>query len=100
MGPLDLVEVEVVGSAAASAGVLDNFTSIALKLDLSSPSEANFEIGDDGTFAELAQALGPGQRYRVRLNGQVQLSGRVESNDVPLDAGAGSVARFTIRTIL
>jgi hypothetical protein len=36
----------------------------------------------------------------VRLNGQVQLSGRVESNDVPLDASAGAVSRFTVRSWL
>lgn len=90
----DRLVVEAVG-----VGQLDRFTSFALVNDLMAPSEANFEIGDDGSWAPLEKYIAPGTTYRVFLNNQLRLTGRVELNDVPTDL-QGSVVRFTVRTKL
>jgi hypothetical protein len=90
----DKVVVEAVGK-----GQLETFTSFALVNDLMAPSEANFEIGDDGTWTDLEKFIAPGTKYRVFLNSALRLTGRVEINDVPTDL-QGSVVRFTVRTKL
>ena len=94
----DTLEVELVDAPDLTGGVLDNFTSFQLVLDQTMPSEVSFELGDDGTFAQIARAIAAGQRYKVRVCGRTMLTGRVEANDAPLDAAAGAVARFTVRT--
>jgi prophage tail gpP-like protein len=90
----DKVKVEAVG-----VGTLETFTSFALINDLLAPSEASFEIGDDGTWAALEKFIATGTKYRVFLNGALRLTGRVELRDVPIDL-QGSVVRFTVRTKL
>ena len=96
----DKLELELVDSPKLSGGVIDNITSFAASIGLESPNECNIELGDDGSFAEIEQAVGPGARYSVRLNGRKIVSGRVEANDQPLDAQAGAVVRFTVRSWL
>ncbi len=90
----DKVVVEAVG-----VGQLETFTSFALVNDLMMPSEASFEVGDDGTWSALERFIAPGTKYRVFLNSALRLTGRVELNDVPTDL-QGSVVRFTVRTKL
>ncbi len=90
----DKVVVEAVG-----VGQLETFTSFALANDLMQPSEASFEVGDDGTWSALESFIRPGTKYRVFLNNALRLTGRVELNDVPTDL-QGSVVRFTVRTKL
>lgn len=91
---LDTVRAEAVG-----VGVLDRFTSFAIASDLMMPSEANFEVGDDGTWSALEQFVKPGTEYRVFVNNALRLSGRVEVGTVPIDL-QGSVVQFTVRTKL
>lgn len=99
--PTDVLKVELLGSAPGAKGVLTNFTSAEIALDLFAPSEASFEMGDDGTWQSGASgSVKPGARYCVTLNGRKMLTGAVHSNDVPVDAPAGAVVRFTIRTKL
>lgn len=90
----DQVTVEAVG-----VGALDRFTSFNIISDLMMPSEASFEIGDDGTWAPLEKYIAPGTKYRVFVNNVLRLTGRVETDDVPIDL-SGSVVRFTVRTKL
>ncbi len=93
----DQLKIEAVG-AGGGKGVLDNFTSFMITHDLTSPSEAALELGDDGSWASLEQYIAPGTEYRVFLNDRLSLSGRVEVDDIPLDAEGGAVVRFTVRT--
>lgn len=99
--PLDKVRVEVLPRGlGVAAGSLDHFTSLDITADLESPSEASFELGDDGTYESLRAYITPGTQYRVFVNGHPVLTGRVEANDLPLDSSAGAVARFSVRTKL
>lgn len=96
---IDDVRIEV-SSVTGQYGVLDNFTSFNITNDITMPSEAAFEIGDDGTWSSIKEFIDPGTEYKVFINGRLRLTGRVEMDDVPMDASAGAVVRFTIRTKL
>jgi prophage tail gpP-like protein len=93
--PRDTVRVEAVG-----IGSFDRFTSLAITSDVTSPSEAAFEIGDDRTYPELRDFIALGQKYRVFVNERLVLTGRVELGDVQSDASNGAAIRFTVRTKL
>ena len=97
--PRDTVRVEIIGSSGSN-GVLDNFTSFEINTDITSPSEASFELGDDRTFNTIGNVFDPGTNYQVFINDRPRMRGRVEANDIPFDAGAGAVVRFTVRTKL
>lgn len=98
--PLDTVRVEVIGSGTVAGGQLDNFTSLLIRNDITMPSEASFEVGDDGTWRSLGNIFEPGVEFQVFVNNTPRLRGRVEMNDVPFDPRAGAVVRFTVRTKL
>lgn len=100
MGRLkDRVKIERIGGTGGGA-IFENFTSFELVNDLTAPSEASFEVGNDGTWDAISSYVAPGTRYRIALNDQPRLTGRVEMNDIPLDASNGSVVRFVVRTKL
>lgn len=92
---LDVVRVEAEG-----VGAFDRFTTFSITNDLTAPSEAAFEVGDDGTFPELQDFIRLGRKYTVFLNNRLMLTGRVEVNDIPTDASGGASVRFTVRTKL
>ncbi len=104
--PLDKIRVEVIGGPDIGAGPVArqqsfaNFTSLMIRNDITMPSEASFELGDDGTWTDLNQVFRPGVEFQVFVNETPRLRGRVEMNDVPLDVDAGAVVRFTVRTKL
>jgi prophage tail gpP-like protein len=82
---------------AEGVGAFDRFTSFALAFDLTQPSEANFELGDDGSWSDLQKFIAHGTIYKIYINGALNLTGRVEVQDVPTDLD-GSVVRFSVRT--
>jgi prophage tail gpP-like protein len=90
----DTVRVEAEG-----IGAFDRFTSLAISYDLTAPSEASFEVGDDGSWKELERFVKPGTKYRVYINNALKLTGKAILNDVPIDE-RGSVVRFSVRTKL
>ena len=90
----DIVQIQSVDTG----GTFDNFTSFSLTMDMSGPSEASFELGNSGTWADIENFILPGSEYRVTVNGRPFLTGRVEMDDIPLDARGGSVVRMTVRT--
>lgn len=92
---LDTVHIE-----SDTGGRFDIFNSVSIVNDYMSPSEASFEVGDDGTWAELEDITGNGKKFKVFVNDRLRLSGRVELNDIPVDASQGAVTRFVVRTIL
>lgn len=91
----DKVHVEAVG-----VGVVDNLTSVEIVNDLMSPSEGSFELGNAGTWPDIAEQVKHGTPYKVFINDRLRLTGRVEVTDQPADAQAGSVVRFVVRTKL
>ncbi len=95
----DNVKIERLGGSGANS-VLDNFTSFELINDITQPSEASFELGNDGTWDSISGLIAVGTEYAVFLNDQLRLTGRVEVSDIPVDASGGSVVRFTARTKL
>lgn len=95
----DEVRIEVIAPNGDN-GVLDNFTSFNITNDITQPSEADFELGDDGSFDTMARFTEPGVLYKVFLNDLLRLSGRVEFQNSPLNASQGSVIRFTVKTLL
>jgi len=94
--PQDNIRVEAVGIGELAAP----FTSITVINDLMSPSEAAFELGNDGTFAAIEDQVAHGTEYKIWVNNKLRLTGRVEAQDIPMDAMGGSVVRFTVRTKL
>ncbi|HEX4334692.1 MAG TPA: hypothetical protein VH062_02195 [Polyangiaceae bacterium] len=93
--PLDVVSVEAIGQ-----GEFDAFTSLAITNDLTQPSEAAFEVGDDGTWDELEDFVALGKQYQVKVNGRIVLTGRLELNNVKGDVTGGAAIRMTARTKL
>lgn len=96
----DKVRIEVISSDSIAGGNLDNFTSMMIRNDITMPSEASFEVGDDGTWNAMGDIFEPGVVFQIYINDTPRMRGRVEMNDVPLDTTAGAVVRFTIRTKL
>jgi prophage tail gpP-like protein len=98
---VELVEPPPNARSIPGAGaVFDRFTSAQITNDISAPSEALFEVGDDNSWPDLSRFVAHGAKYRVSINGKSRLTGRVEMNDVPMDARAGAVVRFAVRTKL
>jgi prophage tail gpP-like protein len=95
----DKVRVEVIGSTGESTS-LDNFTSLSITNDITQPSEAAFELGDNGTWDAIADKVAPGTEYKVFVNDKLRLTGRVELDDIPIDVSSGAEVRFTVRTKL
>lgn len=94
MRPDDQIRVE------CDLGTLDRFTSVEITQDLTAPTQAAFELGDDHSWLELRDFVSLGREYRVVVNNRQILRGRIEARDVPFDAGGGASVRFTIRTKL
>jgi len=97
-GP-DELKIEVIGKKG-SLGTFDSFTSFEVTTDITSPFEASFEVGDDGSFVSLQDVISHGTEYKVTVNGLQRMKGRVEINDIPFDATGGAVIRFSVRTKL
>jgi prophage tail gpP-like protein len=79
---------------------IDRATSYEVTTDLTAPSESRVEMGDNGTWAELKEAIAIGRRFRVALNGRGLLTGRLLMRGLPLSASAGATVQLTIRTRL
>ena len=91
----------MVDSDDSPAGfVFDRFTTLQIVNDITSPSEAAFELGDDGSWKDIETFVRMGAVYKVFVNNRLRLTGRVELNDVPVDAAGGTAIRFTVRTKL
>lgn len=90
--PVDRIRIET------AAGGFDAFQSLELVTDLLDVSTATFTIGDDSTWSELERVVAPGQDFRIYVNDLLQMTGRAEVNEVPGDAGEGSVLQLICRT--
>lgn len=91
--PRDQVRIEGEG------GTLDRFNGLNIINDLTAPSEATFELGDDSSWAPLEKLIKHGKTYRVYLNDRLRLTGRIYANEVPVDPRGTSI-QLTVRTLL
>jgi len=95
----EVVTLESMGGRGTKV-LIDRATNYELTTDLTAPSEARFELGDNGTWAAIKDALAIGRRFRVALNGRSLLCGRMLMRGMPVNANAGATVQCTVRTML
>lgn len=94
---------EVVIEADSGAGfdfLCDRSTSFEIVNDLLQPAQCLIEIGDDGTWNVATGALAVGGKFKVTINGQLRLKGRMIAPRMPLSADTGATAQMTIRSVM
>lgn len=96
----DTLAIEMLDPVDGVLGSCDRFTSFELQLDMDNPGECSIELGDDGSFDELSRYVRPGTRYRISINDRAMLHGKVEADNIPLNASCGAVVRFVVRSRL
>ena len=57
--------------------VVDRATQYEITTDLTAPSSARFELGDDGTWSAIREALGIGALFSISVNDKPRLKGRL-----------------------
>ncbi len=90
----DVVRVE------AGGGVFDRFASLTIVNDIEGPTEAVFEIGDEGAWEALEAIVAPGQPFAVFVNDKLRMTGRAEVNEVPGSSRDGFKLALVCRTKL
>ena len=99
--PRDTVNVELEASLSLpGGGAFDNFTTLEVVNNITGPSEASFESGDDISWAAIGDVFAIGTKMKVFVNDRLRITGRVELNNAPFDPHAGAVIRFAVRTKL
>ncbi len=82
-------------------GAFETFNSLSITNDLTRPSEASFEIGDDSTYTSLiTTAIRMGSPFGVWVNDRLHLTGRVELITAPMTPDSGVLMNFVVRTKL
>lgn len=81
-------------------GAFDAFNALTITNDITAPSEATFDIGDDGSWESLSPVLAHGKVFKVYLNDRIRLTGRIEAQDAPTSASSGSTIQLVLRTKL
>ena len=92
-----LIESEQGGGFAI---VVDRATQYSIDSDLTAPSSARFELGDDGTWSVIRDALAIGARFTVSVNDKPRLSGRLLTRNLAVSSDAGATVQVVIRTKL
>jgi hypothetical protein len=80
--------------------VVDRATQYEICTDLTAPSAARFEMGDDGTWSVIRDALGIGARFQVSVNDKPALTGRLLTRNLAASADAGATVQVVVRTRL
>jgi hypothetical protein len=95
-------EVITIESADATGPALriDRATQYEVTQDMTAPFESRFELGDDGTWIAIAQAIAIGRRFRVALNDNPIMAGRLLMRGISLQARGGATVQLTVRTRL
>jgi hypothetical protein len=83
-----------------SSILIDRPTTYEVTTDITTPSEARIEMGDNGTWSALRDAIAIGRKFRVAINDRPILSGRMLVRSLPITPEAGATAQLTIRTVL
>lgn len=103
----EVVTIESVGTEGITRGgkpysqvVIDRATSYQITTDITTPCESLIEIGDNGTWTALQEAIAIGRRFKIGLNGKPLMRGRLLSRGMPLNAQAGATVQLVVRTWL
>lgn len=80
--------------------VIEQATSYEIVNDLTAPSEARFELGDEGTWSALKDAIAIGTRFVVTVNHRPRLRGRLLSRRLPSNPQSGATVQVVVRTVV
>lgn len=83
-----------------SSILIDRPTTYDVTTDITTPSEARIELGDNGTWAALRDAISIGRKFRVAINDRPLIAGRMLMRALPISPEAGATVQLTIRTHL
>lgn len=95
----DTVLIESVQGGGFSI-VVDRATQYEVATDLLAPSAARFELGDDGTWSAIRDALGIGAQFAVSVNDKPRLTGRLLTRNLAVSGDAGATVQVVVRTKL
>jgi prophage tail gpP-like protein len=95
----DLVTVESLAGGDASL-LIDRSTQYEILTDLTQPSTARFEFGDEGTWEAIRPLVAIGSRLVVAVNGFPRLTGRLLTRNLAVTADGGATVQAVIRTRL
>lgn len=90
----DVVRIET------SSGSLDAIERFEIIHELGGPAQATLTVGDDGSWGELGQMFAPGTDWKVYVDGAIQITGRVEVEELDGGLETGIGVRVTIKTKL
>lgn len=94
MAALDTITIASRGSDA----FFDRIGEFEIVNDLTAPSEARFEVGDDGSWPDIQEAIAIGTRFEVSVNARPRMTGRLLARRNPITVDGGSTIQLTIRT--
>lgn len=80
--------------------VVTQATQYEITTDITAPSSARFELGDDGTWSVIRDALGIGAQFLVSVNDKPRLTGRLLTRNLAVSSDAGATVQVVIRTKL
>jgi prophage tail gpP-like protein len=95
----DLVTVESVAGGDASL-LVDRATQYEVLTELTGPSSARFEFGDEGTWEAIRPIVEIGSRLVVAVNGFPRLTGRILTRNLAVTPDGGATVQAVIRTRL
>jgi len=95
----DTVLIESVQGKGFSI-VVDRATQYEVVNDLLAPSSARFELGDDGTWSVIRDAIAIGGRFQVSVNDKPRLTGRLLTRNMAASSDAGATVQVVVRTRL
>jgi prophage tail gpP-like protein len=79
-------------------GSFDLYESVDLNRDIYDVSSVVMQVGDDNAWRALENVVDPGKQFRVYINDRLQMTGRAEINEAPLDAESGAELTLTCKT--
>jgi hypothetical protein len=83
-----------------SSILIDRPTNYEVTTDITTPSEARIEMGDNGTWSQLRDAIAIGRKFRVSINDRPILAGRMLMRALPITPDGGATVQLTVRTVL
>lgn len=95
----DTVLIESVQGGGFSV-VVDRATQYEIRTDITAPSMARFELGDDGTWSVIRDALAIGTRFMVSVNDKPRVTGRLLTRNLAVSSSAGATVQIVVRTRL
>jgi len=92
-------ELDTILIVNPEVGAFEIFNAVKIITDLTRPSEATFEVGNDATFNSFVnEAVRMGAPFRIWVNDRLHLTGRVEMVTAPMTAEQGTPYQFVVRT--